>query len=78
MLGTPITVMDGLGYWEVSDDGKLFYATESSLAGFTRQLIWVDRTGAATPVDSTWTFSRGIDANTRYSVSPDGSMVTLR
>jgi hypothetical protein len=78
MLGTPITVMDGIGYYDLSDDGKLFYATQPGVSGSMRQLIWVDRTGAATPVDSTWTFSRGLDGNTRHSLSPDGSMVTLR
>jgi eukaryotic-like serine/threonine-protein kinase len=80
LAGTPIAVMDGVGFWSLADDGKLFYTTgaASGGAGPTLQFIWVDRSGNATPVDPTWTFSRGTDANLRWSISPDGSMVALR
>ncbi len=80
LLGTPIAVLDGVSFWDIADDGKLFYTTggASGGSGPTLQLAWVDRRGQATAVDPTWTFSRGTDVNLRWDVSPDGSMVVLR
>ena len=80
LLGPPIAVMDGVGAWALSNDGKLFYSTGGSSGGSgpTLQLVWVNRSGEATPVDPSWTFSRGTDSNQRWSVSPDGAMVALR
>jgi eukaryotic-like serine/threonine-protein kinase len=80
LLGTPVAVMDGIGFWALADDGKLFYTTGGSAGGSgpTLQFVWVSRSGQATPVDPSWTFSRGTDVNLRWSVSPDGSMVALR
>ncbi|HUF75968.1 MAG TPA: hypothetical protein VMM35_06805, partial [Longimicrobiales bacterium] len=80
MLGTPVAILDGVGYWSLSDDGKLYYANggATGLAGPTLQFVWVDRSGEATPVDPTWTFSRGTDPNLRWSISSDGSMLALR
>jgi hypothetical protein len=80
LLGTPIAVLDGVGYWVVADDGKLFYTTGGSGGGSgpTLQFVWVTRSGQATAVDPAWTFSRGGDVNLRWDVSSDGSMVALR
>ena len=80
LLGTPIAVMDGLTFWSLADDGKLFYSSGGlgGAAGPRLQLAWVTRTGQASAVDPTWTFRRGIDNATRVSLSPDGSMVALR
>ena len=80
MLGTPTAVMDGVGFWSIADDGKLFYTTGALAGGGgpTLQFVWVDRSGQATPVDPSWTFSRGTDPNLRWQVSPDGSMAALR
>jgi Tol biopolymer transport system component len=80
LLGTPVAVLDGVSYWDVADDGKLFYSTGGATggAGPDLQLVWVDRTGQAVPVDPAWTFSRGTDANLGWDVSSDGSMAALR
>jgi len=80
MMGTPTAVLDGVGYWSVADDGKLFHATGGAAGGQgpTLQLVWVGRTGQATPVDAAWTFSRGTDPNLRWDLSPDGTMAALR
>ena len=79
ILGTPIAVMDNVVAWSIADDGKFF---RSAGGGFGRtatlQLVWVTRTGQATPVDPDWTFERGTDANQGWRISPDGSMVALR
>jgi len=80
LLGTPIAVLDGVGFWSLANDGKLFYTTGSASGGSgpTLQFVWVSRSGQATPVDPSWTFSRGTDPNLRWAISPDGSMVALR
>jgi Tol biopolymer transport system component len=83
LLGTPVAVMDGLTFWSLADDGKLFYTGspggESQLGqGPTLQLNWVTRSGQAAPVDPSWTFSRGVDAYQQWRISPDGSRVAVR
>ena len=80
LLGTPIAVMDGLSFWSLADDGKLFYSggAGGGNAGPTLQLVWVTRTGQASAVDPAWTFSRGGDAATGLRLSPDGFRVALR
>jgi hypothetical protein len=80
ILGTPIAVMDGVGFWSLANDGKLFHATGGAAGGSgpTLQFVWVSRSGEATAVDPAWTFSRGTDPNLRWSVSSDASMVALR
>jgi len=79
LLGEPVALMDGLGYWSVSVDGKLFYtAGEDGSGGPTLQFLWVSREGRATPVDPNWTVRRGSDVNMGWSLSPDGSMMALR
>lgn len=80
LLGPPIAVMDQIRFSSLSSDGKLFYSTGGGAggAGPTLQLVWVSRNGEPTPVDPSWTFSRGTDANQRWSISPDGPMLALR
>jgi len=82
LLSTPIAVMDGLLFFSLADDGKLFYSgiglTGAAGAGPVRQLAWVTRDGEVSAVDPAWTFDRGIDAEQGWSLSDDGSMVALR
>jgi serine/threonine-protein kinase len=80
MLGTPVAVMDGLTFWSLSDDGKLFQTSGSSTVGTgTRVLqpIWVSRSGEATPIDPNWTFVQG-GSDIGWRLSPDGTMLANR
>jgi len=73
--------MDGLNAWSLADDGKLFYSVAGigvAGAGPSLQLAWASPTGQTTPVDPSWTFSKGGNADFGMSLSPDGSMVALR
>ncbi len=80
VLGTPIAVVDDVGAWSLSDEGKFFrsFASGSTGTNVPLQLLWVTRTGEATPVDPDWTFGSGFDLNHGWRISPDGSMVALR
>ena len=78
LLGTPIAVMDGLTFFSLADDGKLYYSAGTGGAGPTLQLAWVTRTGQASAVDPEWTFFRGADLSPGWSLSPEGSRVALR
>ena len=81
LLGTPIAVMNGLQFFSLADDGKLYYSAGAGTAGAsgpTLQLAWVTRTGQASAVDPEWTFFRGADLSQGWSLSPDGSRVALR
>lgn len=80
IVGTPIAIMDGLSYFSIADDGKLYQVMGAAdgAAGPTWQLSWVTRTGQTTPVDADWTFARGTDQEAGWRLSPDGSMVALR
>ena len=81
LLGTPIAVMDGLTFFSLADDGKLYYSAGfggAAASGPMRQLAWVTRTGQASAVDPEWTFFRGVDLSQGWSLSPEGSRVALR
>ena len=80
LLGTPIAVMDGLGFYSLADEGKLYYSADGGGAAgsFARQLAWVTRTGQASAVDPEWIFFRGSNFFQGWSLSPEGSRVALR
>jgi Tol biopolymer transport system component len=59
----------------VSRGGTLLMTTGP--ASSRLQLVWVTRTGAATPVDSSWTFDPGA-ANLGWTLSPDGKRLATR
>ena len=77
LLGAPVAVLDALDSWSISDDGKLFYSLSTGAGGDDVQLLWVDRTGQATPIDPAWTFSQG-GPDVGWDVSPDGTMLATR
>ena len=68
----------GVAELAISRNGSLVYVPGSSaLQRF--EMVWIDRTGRETPVDSTWTFrltSYGI-ANIGWALSPDGSRLAI-
>ncbi len=78
LLGTPIAVMDGAGYWSLADDGKLFYTTSATGGGNITQLVWVDRRGEPTPVDPAWSVDLGPSPRHGWDLSPDASMIAIR
>jgi eukaryotic-like serine/threonine-protein kinase len=60
----------GLGaQFAISRSGALLYRTAASPE--IRRPVWVDRTGAATPVDSEWSFRADVDGSS-MALSPDG------
>ena len=78
LLASPVAILDGVNAFALSDDGKLFYSRGGSSGAATpRQLVWMNRAGQATSVDSDWWFDRG-DANSGWSLSPDRTRVALR
>jgi len=79
LLAEPVSVMEGLSAWSLSDDGKLFYTLAAAQpAAPGRQMIWVDRRGQATPVDPDWTWQSPPGGDNAWSLSPDGSRMALR
>ena len=78
--GQPVAILDGLSAYSISDDGKLFYTSGTSLGGTVErpiQLMWVDRSGDAEPVDPDWTFIQG-GPDIGWSISPDGTQLAIR
>jgi len=63
LAGSPVLLVEGIGvrtggwdpFFTLSTSGDLAYWTSGGVTRDVRELIWVDRTGAATPVDTTWT-----------------------
>ncbi|MDX1647336.1 MAG: hypothetical protein R3304_09345, partial [Longimicrobiales bacterium] len=76
LRGPAVSLASDVTAQAISRDGRLLYSTGTS-ATTLRQLVWVDRSGSVTPVDSSWTFVQG-DINTSWRLSPDGGRVALR
>ena len=68
--GVQVDPQSGAAQFAVADNGMLLYL----LGGGARsdQVVWLDRTGRVTPVDSAW---RGNFAG--LSLSPNGSRIPL-
>jgi len=78
----PVPVLEGVRSILVDADlavarnGTLLFVAGDALAGRAPvEVVWVDRTGTATVVDSTWTFIPS--GNAGISLSPDGRRVAL-
>jgi len=65
----------GVVFYGVSEDGTLAYSAGDDSEGSV-ELVWVTRSGVATPVDPGWRFDPS-GAGARWSLSPDGSRVAL-
>jgi len=76
ITGPAVSLEPGVLAISASRNGRLLYSTGTS-GSPNRQLVWVARDGATTPIDSTWTFTRG-DDNLSWRLSPDGSRIVLR
>jgi serine/threonine-protein kinase len=84
--GSPIPISDGLsggnstGFapFHVSASGMLVMTTGGSGAGATYEMVWVDRRGRQTPVDTGWTFRlTALGSNHGWALSPDGSRLAV-
>jgi serine/threonine-protein kinase len=84
--GDPVTVRDSvalganrLPIFDVADDGTFFMRQGGSIAPVgTYDLVWIDRSGVETPVDTTFTFKMVVFGNNAgWSLSPDGSRVAI-
>ncbi len=78
-LGEQLAVTAGLSLFHISRSGTLTTALGGrNVTGRTFELVWVDRTGRETPVDTGWTFRLTAIANNHgWSLAPDGSRVAI-
>jgi serine/threonine-protein kinase len=84
LTGDPVAVVQGVrvpGTGAVdlvaSATGTLMYSTGGASGGNEHELVWLTRSGQATPVDPGWTFNPG-DANLGLALAPEGERVALR
>jgi serine/threonine-protein kinase len=84
--GSPVPVLDSVAVlngvvplFHVADDGTLLVRPGAALSTLGRyEMVWVDRAGRETPIDSSWTFrhqSQG--ANVGWALSPDGTRLAI-
>ncbi len=78
-LGVEVAVTAGLQLFQVSRSGMLTTALGGrNVTGRSFELVWVDRAGRQTPVDTAWTFRlTAIAKNHGWSLSPDDSRVAI-
>jgi Tol biopolymer transport system component/tRNA A-37 threonylcarbamoyl transferase component Bud32 len=84
--GTPVPVLAGIALnggivprVTISSNGTLVMQAGGRIGGLARyQMVWVDRAGVMTPVDTAWTFSvTQSGANVGWALSPDGSRLAI-
>jgi tRNA A-37 threonylcarbamoyl transferase component Bud32 len=78
-LGEQLETQTGLQVFSISDGGTLATLRGSgNLNGRTFDMVWVDRNGRETPIDTTWKFQLTANANNHgWSISPDESRVAI-
>ena len=78
-LGEQLGNSAGTQQFHVSRSGTLIILTGGATSsGRTFDMVWVDRNGRETPVDTTWTFQLTSLANNHgWALSPDGSRVAI-
>ena len=78
-LGEQLANNAGTQQFNVSKSGTLVMLRGgATTAGRTFELVWVDRNGRETPVDSSWNFQLTSLANNHgWALSPDGSRVAI-
>ena len=79
VTGPAIPVVDDLQPPELtfSQEGTALYVVGDTSASAAHELVWVDRSGRATPVDPGWTFQAG-NLDFGMSLSPDNMRLALR
>jgi serine/threonine-protein kinase len=78
-LGEQLAINAGNQLFRVSATGTLVMVFGGGdVAGRTFEMVWVDRTGRETPVDTAWTFRLTATANNHgWAISPDGSRLAV-
>ncbi len=85
LRGSPVPVLDSVVVLNgvaplaaISANGTLIVRQGPPRSAATFQMVWVDRTGRETPIDTTWTFRMTFyGANAGWALSPDGSRVAI-
>ena len=84
VTGVPIALEErlanGLGYpaFSISAAGSLIKLPGGANTGRTFEMVWVDRAGRETAVDSSWKFQLTAIANNHgWALSPDGSRLAI-
>ncbi|HSK39446.1 MAG TPA: hypothetical protein VK943_06735, partial [Arenibaculum sp.] len=77
-LGEQLPTNGGLQLFRVSESGTLVMLTGGSGAGRLFDMVWVDRDGRETPVDTSWSFRLTALANNHgWALSPDGTRIAI-
>jgi Tol biopolymer transport system component len=78
-LGEQLAVNSGLQLFRISRSGTLVMAVGgSNAAGRTFDMVWVDRKGQQTQIDTSWKFKLTAAANNHgWALSPDGSRIAI-
>ena len=79
-LNEQLTNNGGTQQFHVSASGTLLMLLSGAagVAGRTYDMVWVDRTGRETPVDTSWTFQLTTIANNHgWALSPDGTRIAI-
>jgi hypothetical protein len=80
--GDPLVLADTLipseSPFELSRSGTLLLRAEGGLVADPFEMVWVDRAGRITPVDTAWHFTPSLWASDHgWSLSPDGKRVAI-
>ena len=80
--GQPVALADSVsrGDWpfELSRSGTLVTRTDSDRSSDAFEMVWVDRAGRGTPVDTAWKFDvTRAGGNHGWAISPDGSKLAI-
>ena len=81
--GSAVPLQDGIplssqgpALFDVSREGTMFIGPGSSEPMY--EMVWVDRAGRESPVDSTWTFHlTKVGGNAGWALSPDGTRLAI-
>jgi hypothetical protein len=74
----PIASSLGFAAFSVSPAGTLIKLAGGANIGRTFEMVWVDRTGRETSVDSSWMFQvTAVAGNHGWALSPDGSRLAI-
>lgn len=78
-LGEQVAINAGLQLFNISRSGMLVMSVGGrNVTGRSYEMVWVDRKGLQTPVDTGWTFQLTALANYHgWALSPDGSHLAI-
>ena len=72
------SVMRGGRPFELSRSGTLVVRADGGAGSDAFEMVWVDRGGRVTPVDTTWKFNlSAYQANQGWALSPDGARLAI-